>query len=472
MTLLARFRGAGLGATTLAVVASVWMWGERDARHAPELAANNLQVPIFRFEKSDLIGFDIVQPTGAIAIRAVEGVWRVEGQDWRPSSTMIRKVAHQLHDLTARATVVDAPEDDAVYGLGDTAITVTLHLNDGQRLRFQAGDPNPTSVSWYIRPLPGDRVFIVKKSAVDDFRRDIASFRETRIAEFDPRQVDMIRVELPERSLAFQRDGEHTWSQTLPVQQDASRDQVQRMLGRILALRADAFVEDHPTDLDRYGLGSPAARVTVTLDVGQTITVVVGAAVPETDPPGRYVLRVEDDAVYRVRDGILDPFREPMETYRNPVLLGKHAWDVTALTSTRGDEALRITRTSDGWRWPDGQAIAGSTPERVAGRAADIRAIAFRDDPPLASGLAMPWGTVALTFTDGTHRVLSLGPALVHAEDHGGGGATEGRRLLVIEGDSSVYEVDGTLATVMEDLHREYKRKRDREADRRADSSP
>jgi hypothetical protein len=466
MTLIHRFRGAGTSLLLLVALVLLGGWvglfsGE------PDPSNGLLKVPIFRFEKEAVTGFEINRPDRQIAMQKDGERWVVDGETWRPSRSMIRRVAHQLHDLTARATVVDAPEDYGRYGLGEGAITVFVSLDDGRTLAFEAGDPNPTAVSYYLRPIPGERVYVVKKSAVDFFRSDLEAYREHKFAIFDAGEVDALVARVDGRRLAVERTGPHSWQMSEPLVQRASRDKVRMMLGRISTLKAQTFVEDDPPDLGRYGMDPPTATVEVRTNAGEPISLVFGDLVPDSDPIQRYVYRVEDEAVYAVKEGMLEPFSMPAEAYRNRILLGKQAWQVSAMQVSLQGVSIAVTRTADDWRWPDGQAIAGSTPERVAGRAANVRAEDFLVSSTNDAGLK-PWATVALSFDDDTTGVVSLGPKReVSGED-----GSEMRHDAWIDGDPSTYAVNGDLASVILDLHREFDRKRERDAEQQLRLAP
>lgn len=455
---LSRLRGAALALSALALAAGAFWWLEGGG--APEPQASDAAAALFRFEKEDLESVLITRPADAIGLRRVDGVWRVDGQSWRPSASMVRRVAHQLHDLDARAEVVRGPDDFARYGLGPGAITVELGLADGRSLAFAVGDPNPTSVSWYLRPLPGDTVYVVKKSAVDAYRAELDAFRERKFAQFDADAADALESHIEGRTLVFRRTSETAWEMTEPEAWSASRDEVRMMLGRISAMRALDFVEDAPADPARYGLGPGGDRVRVGVAGAPDIEVRLGAVVPGADPPQRYVLHEDDQAVYAVRAGFQESFGKPVEAYRNPVIIGRHEWEVTRMRVTkRGTPPLELTRTSDGWRWPDGGPVPGATPRRVATRAADLRALAFHDDPePLgATDLDPPAVEVRLVFEDDAEATARLGRAVDGPEE---------RVLAAVDGDPVVYEVDGQLHSVVEDLFREYGRKQERDAQR------
>lgn len=451
-----RFRGTLLALAALIALLGVAALIELRPASVPDRAVPD---PIFRFEKEDLVGFVIERPGERLAIRNEGGTWTVEGRPWRPNRSMIRRVAHQLHDLDARADVVADTSDPRRYGFGEDATRVEVSLADRRKLGFEVGDPNPTSVSWYMRVTsdgdPNGRIYVVKKSAMDLWRLDAEAFREDRIATFDADEAVRIVATVDGRTVDVERTGEGRYRQRAPVDQPASRDAVRTMLGRISGMRAMGYVADHPTDLARWQLDPPLHRIVVTLDSGETISLRLGAGVPGADPPQRWALLEEDDAVYAIKDGLLDSFRLSDDALRDRELVGRHEWDLETLGVQRGGESVALRRTSDGWRWPDDQAVPGSTPKRVAGRAAELRAVTFPAGPP---ALDPVWATVELGFPDGATTRIDLGAR------------SETEQLARVDG-GSVAEVDASLAEAIEDLFREYTRKQDRDADKRLDGA-
>ena len=469
MSTMRRFRGSLAALAVLAVVGTGWLVAE-----ALRPVADVYEAPpgLFDFEKEDMVAVRVVREDTTIELVEEDGEWRVVGEPWRPSRSMVRRVAHQLHDLTARAVVAEGQDREAVelYGMGPAAIQVTLTLKDGSTVAFEAGDPNPTSVSFYIRPIPGDAVYVVKKSAVDYYRLSLEEFRERRFAWLDADDADRIDATVDGRRLALSRVDEKHWRMSVPKEQDAARDEVRTMLGRTGALKAFGFVADEPrpTDLAQYGLEPPEHTVTIGMSSGEVVTLRIGSLVPDSDPQQRYVYRQEDDAIYAARDGFLEAFQLPVERYRRRRILRKHEWDVQEMTVARGDDTVALHRTSDGWRWPDGAPVSGSTPKRLASRVADAKAISFHDDPTSDFGLEPPFATVSLTFEDGV-RVASIG-AEVEVEVEGRP-YPEKRRYFRVDGEATVYGVEGSVGSVVEDVFREYGRKVERDADKRVQAA-
>ncbi|MEQ1570682.1 MAG: DUF4340 domain-containing protein [Myxococcota bacterium] len=484
--MIARFRGTWIALAALVVVLGVWWLGSRPATAPPRVAPSE----VFRFEKEDLVGFAVVHPDGqALTVRQVDGQWAVDGQPWRPSRSMIRRVAHQLHDLDARADVVreTEPGDLARYGLGPESIAVTLTLSDGRALAFRVGDPNPTGVSWYLGV--DDRVFVVKKSAMDFWRLDAEAYREDRITSFDADEATRIDAVVDGRAVAVERTGHRTYQMHAPVEQPASRDEVRMMLGRVSALRATTFVADAPADLARWSLDPPLHTIRIELETGEAVALGLGAEVVGADPPQRYLWHEQDRAVYAVKDGLLDSFRKPVDAYRDRDPIRHQEWDAASMVATQRGVEVALTRSSDGWRWPGGGAVSGSTPKRVAERASGLRVISFEPAEPFE--LDPPWATVSLTYADGATADVVLGrgyevelPPSAPPPPRPGepppppAPRTEARRIARITVTPAggapalvlpAVEVDGQLAEVLGDLFREHGRKRDRDAEKRLD---
>ena len=205
------FRGTLIAAILLAVAAIVayFILPEDDVAQVVEAA------PLFRFEKPELVRVEIVRSEDTLVLAEQDdGSWIVEGPQWPANRSMVNRVKHQIHDLNARATVIESPEAPELYGLGQNAIRVDLTLRDGRNLSFLAGDPNPSNVSYYIQPQPGDRVFTVKKSALDYYSMQPVDFRERKFTTpFDSNDADRIEADLP----GGRRLGDLSEGRRLPV---------------------------------------------------------------------------------------------------------------------------------------------------------------------------------------------------------------------------------------------------------------
>lgn len=450
-----RFAGAGIALGALALIGGVWV---AVTQFQPEEVVDDATPQVFAFEKEDLRGISIKRPDGKLGfVLGDDGKWDWVDRSWRPSSSMVRRVGHQTHDLMARAKVA-SPGSLEEYGFGDDAITVDLRLADGRTLSFQAGVPNPTSVSWYVRPIPGDTVYVVKKSAVDYWRMDLEDFREDRFASMTADEAVTIEGTIDGRQLAFKRVDGTRWHQTSPIDQRADLQAMRTMLGRTAALRTSSFVEDAPKDLAQYGLAEPKHIIKIGMEGGETVTLHVGDIVENTEPQERFMYRVEDDAVYQARDGFLGAYLLDNAEYRDTHLMYVESDSITEyLVSTPDYEPIPIRKGPDGWRWPDDAIINGMTPARLATDLADPRAERFIDGATELGkyGLAEPSHQVEIKRADAEPIRVLLGKTFSDTTMT----PPEDRQYLMIEGDPVVYVVFPKISERVRDLLNEYGKK-------------
>ena len=494
------FRGTFIAVVALALV---WWSTRPDTTSDPTALVVNSEasVRLFNFEKSALNRVQIKRAQDTITLAEhLDGHWTIEGPGWRAASSMVNRIKHQLHDLSARAVVVENAEKPELYGLGTNAIRVTLEFRDGETLKFDVGDPNPTAVSWYVRPHSGDTVFTAKKSALDSFEMPISEFRERRFASFEAADADRIEASIRGHApLILQRTEEDgTWQIESPIQARAGRESAQRLLGRISALKAAEFGPDSPTDLVPFGLAEPRATITVKFGSRDPLVVNIGDAIPSQDSPVNEASREQRSYVsiegiptlFIARSQFLEDFTAPPEQLRNLRFMRLKPSDVSAYSLQMNDHdglstdrPINIRRSAENWMWEDGSIAAGSTTKRMVERSSNIRAkdIASEQAEP-AHGFGTPRLELRLNTSADTSRVLLIGseapPELVPQMPIPGPpgaapvaqeGPREERRFYAqTDDDPIVYLVDSSILTTALDLEREYKRKATKQAERKA----
>jgi hypothetical protein len=466
------FRGTLLALVALlALLGALWM--VRPVELTPEqkrVALKGVERPIFVFEKANLVKIEVTRPEGVIVLGERADGWWLEGEQLRASRSMVNRVKHQLHDLVARATVVEGPADEALYGLGSSTIHVKLTFRDGSTEEFDAGDPNPSGVSFYIRKTGDTAVYTVKKSAVDYYSLSLSEFRERRFASFDSKDVDALLADLPEgKRLAFQRTGERSWDMLEPKQFAANDSEIRGLLGRVSALKAIQFVTDDDSDLARFGLDKPRARVTIRFSGREPLTLLLGAATGEKD--GEYVLAyvklAEEPTVYAARDGLLEDYLADPETFRLKRFARMDPNTLASLVTTfSGDErdpdltgTVTVKMEADKWFWDTGVPVPGSTPKRLATRVANVQADEFVAEVAADGkyGFEKPRATIVMNDRGGEARTIVVGdnaPPMLDPEGH------ERERFYARAVEfPEVYIIDSGLIDVVKDLMREHRRK-------------
>lgn len=359
---------------------------------------------IFSFEKHEVISATISRPDGeVITLIEKDGKWWIEGTNWQANLTMVNRIRHQLHDLEARAKVSTDDDNFELYGLGKEAIRVELSLNSGKKIAFLAGDPNPTGVSYYIRPLPGDTVYTVKKSALDYYSAPFDEFRNQHFVTMDSKEVSSFQVWNEKGEYKFQRLDEHRWKLVDPEMR-VSKDTMRTMIGRAIALKAASFIDLVEQNQD-YGLSNPVLRLKFNLEDGKSIFVRVGSKAEEN---GFSYFQLEGDpVVYIAKHGLLEEFDITPEEVRNREVLDVQEVEIKEVSLKNLDQKkeTKINLVGDAWLWENGQPVSGSTPDRVLSSLTHLKAMSFTTEDKLGNII----GEVRLQTKEDQERILLIG---------------------------------------------------------------
>jgi hypothetical protein len=473
------FRGTLFALVALVALLAAW-WFVRPAELTPaerKAALKEEEKPIFVFEKANLVRVEVTRPEGAVTLVERADGWWIEGEELHAAKSMVNRVKHQLHDLVARATVVEAPGNDSLYGLGASAIHVKLTFRDGSIEEFDAGDPNPSGVSFYIRKTGDAVVYTVKKSAVDYYSLSLSEFRERRFASFDSKDVDALSADLPGgKRLAFQRTGEHAWDMLEPQKFAANDSEIRSLLGRVSAMKAIEFISDDDSDLARFGLAEPRARVLIRFSGREPLTLLLGATTGKKDGEYdlAYVKLAEESAIYAARDGLLEDYQADPETFRLKRFARMDPNTLASIVTTfAGDDrdpdlakTVTVKMEADNWLWDDGVPVPGSTPRRLATRAANIQADEFVTEIPDDGtfGFSAPLATLVLNDRSGETRTLLIGKKAAPVADPEG---HERDRYYARSVEfPEVYIIDAGVIDVVKDLMREHRRKAEADAEK------
>jgi hypothetical protein len=436
---------------------------------------------LFQFEKHELVRVDVQRPDGSsVTLLETDGRWIIEKTGHEAGRSMVNRVKHQIHDLTARASVVEDSESLELYGLGKNSVRVTLTLRDDRTIHFDVGDPNPTSVSYYIQPEGSSNVYTVKKAAVDYYSLTLDEFRERRFASFDSKDASSLVavMAMPDAGHTLQLDkiGDRQWTMASPLEMAANYDQVRRLLGRISAIKASRFLPREEGDLEKYGLDHPRADITVGFGSRDPLRIRVGSDA-ETDNLHEelaYMIMDDGDTVYVARRGLLEEFSQDPATLRNRRVVKMAADDVVSidavLVAVEGDDLGgegSVRYAAEQWVWKDGVPVSGSTPKRVARRLAELEVDEFVVDQPDGLeryGLIEPRARIVLKNSDDEERVIRIGGKGEPFMDPDG--HPHDRYHVSVEGETPVYLTHMGVLEVVRDLVRESKRKAERDADK------
>jgi hypothetical protein len=239
---------------------------------------------------------------------------------------------------------------------------------------------------------------------------------QAKLYAFAPSLVKSVELTAKGSSTRLVRAGEG-WRVEKPVQADADRSAVEALVNSVSELKRKSAIADRPepAQLAQYGLSSPRARLTLTLEDGRQETLALG---DENEFDGTTFVRVSSGAIALVPGEIRWPIEKSTLDLREKRLLPFEERDLARIEITTPTLAYALAReeaADGGWRLDSplkGPADAGTT-SRVLGAIRGLRATAFvgGGGPDAARALERPRFTVRLVPAKGAPRALVLGEA-------------------------------------------------------------
>lgn len=207
-----------------------------------------------------------------------------------------------------------------------------------------------------------------------------------------PREsVTQLTLDLPAVKATLTHDG--TAWRLAPGGVRAYEELVNGVLRHANPLRAERVLTastEHPLDLKAYGLDPPVGRITL-LSRGVPTTLLIGETTAVND--NRYLQVAGRPEVFVVPGGVLDDANQPIESFRDPLLIQVDPWSVEALTATASEAVLSLARRDNTWRLTQPLADLADRAEVTAllRRLGELRIQRWVDEHPQVEGLST-WG--------------------------------------------------------------------------------
>src|SRR5207247_9353301 len=91
-------------------------------------------------------------------------------------------------------------------------------------------------------------------------RQDTAN---KKVLLFDQETLSGLTIKTDRQELVFARTAEKGWMMTAPLSTEADQREVQNLIRALVTGTATRTVQDHPTNLLRFGLDNPVTPITV-----------------------------------------------------------------------------------------------------------------------------------------------------------------------------------------------------------------
>lgn len=348
-------------------------------------------------------------------VKAAGGEWAAEGAGFPIDGPTAATTAAAVARLTAGRIAAYGPAVKwADYGLEKPSATVTVGVAPRPPRATETHTVNLGKTApdggRFVRVDDGPAVGVLPAQAADVLARTRLDYVEKTLLAFDPAALTAVQRTRGKDVLEIVQSGT-AWEVTKPAKLKADKPTVEELADALGRLRADRVAAFAPPDLDKFGLKSPAA--VVTLSAGADKVLKIGGPVDPGKPAGdRFA--AADVSGKPVVVGVLPAalcaklLAEPLQ-FRDKTL-AKFV-DADQVTVARGDRTATFAKDGGTWKMtaPVAAAAEQADLDELVNALAGLRADEFAADKPadLAPfGLKSPVAT--LTLSAGGDPVLTL----------------------------------------------------------------
>jgi len=389
--------------------------------------------------------------------------WRiVEPLRTAAENAAVNGMVNSLRGVRLEQVVAESAEDLEPFGLKDPQIRIEVLAAEGERSPppILLGGKSPIGHNSYAIREGEDKVLLLSTYLTDAFDKDLFDLRDKRLFAFkreDIERVRILRTGEPEVELVQERD---RWELIRPIRARASETATDKIVNKLITLRAQSFDDEDPPDLADYGLDRPVWKIEVVLKPDQTLATLLIGSIHEMEGRGYlYAKRGERPAVVSLGLDLIEAFDQDAYALRAKRVLPFRTWEIKkAEMGWAGENVVLEKREHNKW-WiaapiearADGVKVSG-----FLGALSRLEGDEFLDMPEgeeaLAEyGLADPLARVVL-YEESRLTGEEEGPAgeepdvpLLGVFLLGKGKGDEKRYYAAVEGEDTVYRVPGSF---------------------------
>lgn len=299
-----------------------------------EDTGSNEKIQIFNFEKNDLSEIIMENKGGVLHFRYTtiqveqektnddgtvttekvdRNVWvAVEPEGMNVRSSSVESIAWNGNSLTAYKVIDENPSDLSVYGL-DNPEKITFIMKDNTRYVLLIGNETPTGGAYYVKKEDEPTVYTIGDYEAEKFIQTKFELLETDIYDKDYQPTDITALSFTRSgNLVFKADLDDkktNWLLSYPIQAEARYENMYKIAEALTGISASKYVDEN-SDLNQYGLASPAYVFEYTLD-GRNYKLSLGKL--KNDDNAYYALLNDENLVFTIPSATFTFLDKPIE---------------------------------------------------------------------------------------------------------------------------------------------------------------
>ena len=294
--------------------------------------------------------------TGQAEIRCQkrdERQWRmIQPVQAKADTKEIESILSALNTLKVAVFEADGEANRAKYGLDAPRLRVNLKLAQNRTQTLLIGRDTDTAgrvyaSSWSDQvPSQTHSIYALNKDIYTTLHKTVFDLRDKRVLDFQRTATNRFEIQQSGQKIVCETDTDDDWKIKEPVALEADPAAVDNLLFGVDALKAVAFVSDHPKSLQPYGLDRPRIQVSFMIPDAEPTILLVG----NQKGDNVYVKAQNAESVFLVKKGILDLVGMGVAGLRHKQVINFSIDDAVRLTLMHGEVNLTCQRQGTNWR--------------------------------------------------------------------------------------------------------------------------
>src|SRR5215470_9079897 len=309
----------------------------------------------FQVDEKDITELTLTYPDRTIsAVKKGDKQWEMTspaGMDTDPEEWQL--LASNIPRIEREDTVDPNAQDLTPFGLKDPVVRVSAKTKDGKTLDILFGADNPKKTFTYAKFGNGNDVFLTSSNWEKTFTKTVADLRNKKVLEFEPDDIDNVKVMEGSKELEAQKSGD-SWELKKPIDAKADSGEISTFVSSVRFARAASFPEP-PVDTKTAGLDMPAIKITLHDNKAKADRIMLIGKSPEKDK--YYARDASREAIFIVDKEIPDKAKRPVFEWRDKTLAKIDREKTDKIELQRGFDTIAMTKSGTDWKLADNRKL-------------------------------------------------------------------------------------------------------------------
>ncbi|MFZ3064304.1 MAG: DUF4340 domain-containing protein [Nitrospirota bacterium] len=196
------------------------------------------------------------------------------------------------------------------FGLDKPYLEVSFKLKNEKKLKsIFFGDRGPTQNVAFAITSDDSRVLRLHADVRAEADKDVYDLRDKTILPFEPTKAKGVAIIRGDKKIVMEQPSEGMWHLTEPFEGIVNVAKLMEILYKVKNSKAQAFIEEDPKDLKKYGLDKPIIKLNVwSGDANPPQVLLIGDK--SKNPRGIYAKRESIANVFLLEEEFIDIFPE------------------------------------------------------------------------------------------------------------------------------------------------------------------